>query len=498
MVEKQLDDVLRKQTLGHLGFNSDVPGFHVSIAAFSCVFLILKREKEISSSEGVVLERYTSETLFDELMDIGVTVDSDYDDILAQILNEKYISVDDDDRYSSGVLSQILVRIFALVYPTMKGLVLVAYFIQTAEEVKSFRKSLEDALEQVANVLASQGVPLDLNEISDGCRRGVKKIAFQLSETIRKAQDADSSFRAIYKERAIKREKAIGLIEKSMGERGELPVLPLNGQYLKQQMGRSFYASADISKIILSDVAMTVNLLKMVNQKKRRGKSVATVSHAVVLIGHEVLKEKVDGFISLEDVDDADLRRELEYIFVCSYMSNRIARNYALKSDLKDTEELCISSMIHNLGQMLVLYYYPEAYYEIKNLAKQGVNKRKAARNIIGTTYDNIGIHFARQWNFPFITIESLRVCYFNRIGTTKDNLVVNLPFCSAELCAFSGGVLDRKQTVRLRGLINSLNMFSRDLSTLLEKVWVDVRTFSKMQKIPISKRELAEIAAAG
>ncbi len=497
MVEKQLDNVLREQTLNHLGFNSAVPGFHVSIAAFSCIFLVHKRETEIAGSEGVAPERYTSETLFDELMDLGVMVDSDYDGILGQIKNEEYISVDDEDRYSSGSLSQILVRIFGLVYPTMKGVLLVAYFTQTAEEVKSLRKSLEEALEQVAHVLASQGVALDLNEISDGYRLGVKKIAFQLCETIRESRDGDSSFRAIYKERAIKREKTIDHISKRMGEMGELPVLPLNGKYLRQQMDLSLYATGDISKIILSDVAMTVNLLKMVNQKKK-GKPVATVSHAILLIGHEVLKKKVGEFITLEDVGDADLRKELEYIFVSSYMSNSIARNYAMKADVKDTEEVCISSMIHNIGQMLVLYYYPEAYYEIKTMATKACSKRKAARNIIGTTYDNIGIHFARQWNFPFITIESLRVCYFNRIGTTKDNLVVNFPFCSAELCAFSGGVLDRKQTVRLRGLINSLNMFSRDLSTLLDMAWVDVRSFSKKQKIPITKRELSEIAAVG
>lgn len=125
-------------------------------------------------------------------------------------------------------------------------------------------------------------------------------------------------------------------------------------------------------------------------------------------------------------------------------------------------------------------------------------NKRKAARNVLGTTYDNIGIYFATDWNLPFTTIESLRVCYFNRIGKTKDNLIVNLPFCSAELCAFLGGGLDKRQTIRLRELVNSLNLFSRELVQLLEKSWSDVTVFSKKQKIAITKRELAKIAATG
>ncbi|HKK90050.1 MAG TPA: HDOD domain-containing protein [Desulfobacteraceae bacterium] len=180
-------------------------------------------------------------------------------------------------------------------------------------------------------------------------------------------------------------------------------------------------------------------------------------------------------------------------------MSHRLTHHVVEKGEITDSEEISICSMIHNLGQIIVLYYHPEAYFRIKTLARyKQSNKRRAARKVLGVTYDAIGIHYAEKWRLPFTHVESLRVCYFNRIGKTRENFVVNLPFCATELCAFAGGVLDGKQTLRLRELINSLNMFSRDLGNILDKAWSDTNQFAKQQKVKIKKRSLSEIAATG
>ncbi len=240
---------------------------------------------------------------------------------------------------------------------------------------------------------------------------------------------------------------------------------------------------------------MTVNLLCSVN-RNLPGKNVKTVSHAILLTGQEEMENLALGFKSLADVEDPDQRRELESAFIASYMSYTFSKYTARRMGIVDVEEICISSMIHNLGQMIVLYYYPEAYFEIKTLIRHGNTKRKAARKVMGTTYDTIGIHFARIWNFSFNTIESLRVCYFNRLGSTLDNLVINMPFCAAELCAYSGGVLGHKQKLRLRELVNAMNMFSRDISVLVNRSWSDVRLFCKKQKLTLDKREVSSIAA--
>ncbi|ACN15151.1 putative signal transduction protein [Desulforapulum autotrophicum HRM2] len=497
MVEKQLDKILKKNTLYHLGFAQDVPGFNVGIAALSCILLIQKRQKDISISEDSSLSSYTSETLLDELMDMGVAVDCDYDEIIRRIQDEKYIFIDSEDRYSSGKLSIILTHVFSLVYPTMEGMLLIAYLVETAKSVKSIGNNIKKTLTQVDQTLRSQGVSVGMEKMPQGYGPVLNKIVFHPHVAIGNGEIRPSSFATIFRERARKRKRVIVYLENSMKKKGDLPVLPLNGRSMKQQMAQHLYSTSDISDIILSDVAMIINILKKANQGGKK-KAIATISHAIMLLGNDELHKTIEAFTSLDDIDDADLRKEFEHFFVTSYMSNSITRHYAMKSEIKDIEQMCICSMIHNLGQMIVLYYYPEAYNQIKKITLQHNNKRRAAREVLGTTYDNIGIYFATEWHLPFTTIESLRVCYFNRIGKTRDNLIINLPFCSGELCAFLGGGLDKRQTMRLRELVNSLNLFSRELSSLLEKAWNDTKAFSKKQKISITKRELAKIAATG
>jgi len=498
IVEKELDNVLRRNTLYHLGLKEDVAGFKVSIAAFACMLLIQNRENEILDFETFPFTRHTSETLLDDLMDIGINVDNDYYDILRQIQDEEYISIDDEDRCHSEDLSLVLINIFSLVYPTMDGLLLVAYFLQTAEEVNSMRKSLGEAIQQVESVLKNQGVSVDFQKMPNEFILSLEKIVLYSPQAVIPGDQANGlSFKTVCRERSIKREKTIAQIKKNMGKIGELPVLPFNQSYIKQQMSQSLYSTADISETILCDVGIILNILKNANKNKRK-KSTGTISHAIMLLGNEQLDKIIETSTSLNDIENADLKRELEYIFVSAYMSKCITERYAMKSEIRDTEEMCVCSMIHNMGQMIVLYYYPEAYYEIKRMARKNKNKRKAAKDIIGTTYDNIGIYFAMEWNFPFNVIESLRVCYFNRVGKTKDNLIVNLPFCSTELCAFLGKPNNDRQTIRLREFVNSLNIFSRELSNLLDKSWTEVTSFSKKQNISIKKRDLSEISTTG
>ncbi len=497
MIREKLDKVLAVSTLKHMGIKKPVPGFNIGIPLLSSVFLIHQREKEIVASNADRIERYNSETLMDDLIDIGVPVNINYAIVLEQIQKENYISIDEDDWYYEERLGSILIRLFSLIYPTMPGLGIIAYFNQTAEEIESGRKSLELAIEQVNNQLQIEGIALNLTKLNKSYLLGIKKIVLAQSRQAPPPNRKHLLARVV-EEREKKRAQALETISDQMAMRPYLPVLPVNEQLVKDQINQKFSTNLDISEIILSDMAMVLNILKAANLKSSR-KKLGTISHAIMLLGHEELKNIVNKFVSLETIKDPKYLAEFENNYFSAFMGYRIAVNYLSRRDIMDFEEISICAMIHNLGQIIVLAYYPEAYFEIKNLIEsKNINKRKAARKIIGTTYDSVGIYFANQWGFPFRIVESLKTCYFNRVGKTKEDVLVNFPFCATELCAFAGGVLDQKQTRRLRELINSLNMFSKEISTLIEKAWADTTRFSSDHGINLKKKFLSKIAATG
>ncbi len=497
MVRDKLDKILATSTLKHMGIIKPVTGFKIGIPLLSSVYLIHEREKEIAASQANSIERYNSETLLDDLMDIGVPVDINDALVLEQIQNENYICIDENDWYYEEQLGAILIKLFSLIYPTMPGLNLIAYFNQTAEEVESGRKTLDLAIDQISRQLQSEGIPLDLSRLNKNYLPGLKKLLTTLSGQTPPPKRKHQLVHVV-KGREKKRAQALETILNQMAARPYLPVLPLNEELVKNQINQKFSTNLDISEIILSDVAMVLNILKAVNLKSSI-KKIGTISHAIMLLGHEELKEIVNQFVSLSTIEDPDYRAEFENNYFSAFMGYRVAVNYLSKRDIKDFEEISTCAMIHNLGQIIVLSYHPEAYFEVERLMEtKKFNKRKAARQVIGTTYDSVGIHFASQWGFPFSVVESLKTCYFNRVGKTKDDVLVNFPFCATELCAFAGGVLDQKQTRRLRELINSLNMFSKDISTLIDKAWSDTTRFSSDHGINVKKKSLSKIAATG
>lgn len=503
MIRKKLDKALADVTLEHMGIKNPVPGFNIGIPILSSVFLIHQREKEITESKTNRVERYTSESLMDDLMDIGVAVDINYTLVIEQLQNEKYLFIDENDRYHEKRLGAVLIKLFDTIYPTMAGLSIIAYFNQTAEEVESGRKPLELAIAQVSQQLKTEGTVLNLNQARNLNQLdkidllGIKKIILTPSQKAQPLTEKNPLTTMLTK-RAQKKAEALKTISNQMAAKPYLPILPLNEKLIQHQISQKFSNTLDLSHIILSDVALVLNILKATNLKFPQ-KKVETISHAIMLLGYEELKDIVTKFESLEIIEERKHLTELQNNYFSAFMAYRIGVNYLSKREIKDFEEISICAMIHNLGQLIVLNYHPEAYFKIKTLMEsEKINKRKAAREIIGTTYDNIGIHFAEQWHFSFGIIESLRICYFNRVGKTQDDVLINFPFCATELCAFAGGVLDEKQLLRLRELINSLNMFSKDISTLIDKAWADTIRFSQNHRIRLKKKVLSIIAATG
>ena len=121
MTRKKLDKALADTTLKLMGIKNPVPGFDIGIPLLSSLFLINQRETEIAASKANRIERYNSETLMDDLMDIGVPVEINDALVIEQIQNENYIFIDEYDWYYEKRLGAILIKLFSLIYRTFRA-----------------------------------------------------------------------------------------------------------------------------------------------------------------------------------------------------------------------------------------------------------------------------------------------------------------------------------------------------------------------------------------
>lgn len=142
----------------------------------SCLILLMERENEVKSASSGVSVRYTSETLLSELEEIHFGTDREDMNIAVQDMVEKgYVTVDCDKRFIPEKPSAFMVKLLERAFPGMPGMNLVAYIIQSVEEVASKRKDLNSAVSQFDQVLTIQGVLLDKEQPDPEPTKGSKQ-----------------------------------------------------------------------------------------------------------------------------------------------------------------------------------------------------------------------------------------------------------------------------------------------------------------------------------
>jgi serine/threonine protein kinase len=186
------------------------------------------------------------------------------------------------------------------------------------------------------------------------------------------------------------------------------------------QSVRSINAMADASNkdvnqmagVIVKDFALTNKILKVVNSAYygRFSGNIGTVSRAVVVLGTQAIRSLAASLIFFEHIENkqqAGLLREL----VSSAMFRAIlAHKVADEIDQKEAEGYFLTGLLKDLGKLLVAFYLPDESQEIDRLISvEGKEAVAAQHNVLGVSFEKIGIEVAAMWNFPKSLIDSMK-----------------------------------------------------------------------------------------
>ena len=128
---------------------------------------VLNRVKAfVEATSGIPPEYYTLESIFSDLDEMGVSVSSEMAVILKEMLQLDYLKIAPDGTLHPNENCSKLVKLAHRIFPTMSGLNLSAYFMQTVEEVTSGRKDLWEALSQFDQILHMHGKKVEKRKIS--------------------------------------------------------------------------------------------------------------------------------------------------------------------------------------------------------------------------------------------------------------------------------------------------------------------------------------------
>ena len=261
-----------------------------------------------------------------------------------------------------------------------------------------------------------------------------------------------------------------------------------------------------LSNNILKDFALTNKLLKLVNAALYNhigGGSISTVSRAVVILGFDAVRSISLSLMMFENMQNKGHAQQLKEEFVKVLYAGMLAREMAPKAQVKDAEEAFICSMFHNLGQLLSMFYFPEESEEIQKLVQtKDCSLEKASTQVLGLSFEELGIGIAKSWGFPDQLVLSMKKLPDEKVkkGFNNSDKLRVLSGFSNELCDIILCTPDKERAKAMSKLTarfgDSLPVSENQLAKLLEKSMQDIAQFATVVNVNLKQSSFAQRAS--
>ncbi len=204
-------------------------------------------------------------------------------------------------------------------------------------------------------------------------------------------------------EAASNKSSTLDFLLRRMRHKSDFPALSDSVVRIQNMANSDTESVNSVTNEILKDVALTNKLLRIVNSANyaHRG-SINTVSRAVNLVGFNGIRNMALSLVLLEHMQDKAHAGQLKEEFLRSLMAGSIGGELCPGSG--ESEEAFIGSMFQNLGRLLVQFYFPEEASQVRKLvqsAREPVSEAVASVNVLGLTFEELGLGIAKAWGLP-------------------------------------------------------------------------------------------------
>ncbi|MBN2308085.1 MAG: HDOD domain-containing protein [Candidatus Hydrogenedentes bacterium] len=187
-------------------------------------------------------------------------------------------------------------------------------------------------------------------------------------------------------------------LERKVVDLANLPTLPGILKKISKMTEGAESSAGDVAEVIATDQVLSAKVLRLVNSPVYGFPGrISSVTHAVVLLGFNVVKGLVLGTAVFDTLGQHG-RGLWEHSLGCALFSRRLAQEKAMP----DIEEVMIAGLLHDLGKVVLSYLFPERYEEA--IADADTNRRHIAlaeRDVFSVDHARVASWVAREWHFP-------------------------------------------------------------------------------------------------
>ncbi len=191
-----------------------------------------------------------------------------------------------------------------------------------------------------------------------------------------------------------------------------LPTLPTVITQMIGLIDNPNTSARDVARLISTDQALTAKILKLANSSFYGfPREIATVNHAVVVLGFETVKSLglsvsvLERFAAVGEGTSFDRQKFWEHSIACGVA----ARLLADKLRYRVQGEAFAAGILHDIGKLILSQYFTEEFDQILELTREeDICIGQAEERVLGLTHADIGLFLAEKWNLPDQLVDAI------------------------------------------------------------------------------------------
>lgn len=283
----------------------------------------------------------------------------------------------------------------------------------------------------------------------------------------------------------------LSLLSDRLHSAGVLPSLPGSAQRAARLALMERERTSELAEVVLEDLALSFELLRLVNSAQVRGSQVAgagpvlTVRRSIAMLGLDGVRRAALALRAWPGPLNEAAAAELQQLIERCKRAGRLA--LALRPAGYDAELVYLVTLMQNLGQLVVHYHFPDEARQIHRLMQPspaprageadepGMAEDSAAFAVLGVDMETIGAAVARHWGLDDAVVHMIRHQPLTtpvRGVETDDDMLRTVASCANEAvhaAALAGPRVGPalQRVVQRYGRVLNLNL--RDLQAALQ-----------------------------
>ena len=285
------------------------------------------------------------------------------------------------------------------------------------------------------------------------------------------------------------KQSTIDFLLRRMRHKSDFPALSESVSAINKIAGSEKESVANLSSSILKDFSLTNKILRLVNSAYYRqagGGSISTISRAVLVLGFDAVRNIAITVMLFEHLQNKGNATQLKEEFLRANLAAIMAKDIGERSASRDVEQVFICSMFFNLGRLLSQYYFPDESEEIRQVIEQkSCSEDAAALQVLGISFEELGVEIARSWGFPSLIVGSMRKLPpgpVRKATNVEERMRVYSAF-SNELCTLISDVEPAKRKSELQKVTSrfgeSISLSDKALQESMERSFLEVSQFA-------------------